>query len=178
MLEVHERLGTQCKAPVDVRVILTHEQRDRGRMRIFSTEGEEVRLFLARGTPLQVGEYLRSQCGRLVLVEGAIEPVVIASCDDWEVFSRACYHLGNRHVKVQVGSRTLRILPDHVLEEMLVLLGLTLQHAHHVFVPEQGAYTAHSGSGHGGHSHAHEQPDQPKAGLIAALEVSGKHDHH
>ena len=176
MLEVHERLGTQCKAPVDVRVILTHEQRDRGRMRLFSTDGEEVRLFLARGTPLQVGEYLRSQCGRLVLVEGAIEPVVIASCDDWEVFSRACYHLGNRHVKLQVGCRSLRILPDHVLEEMLVLLGLTLQHAHHVFVPEQGAYT-----GHGGHSHSHQQPLSPatsKAGLIDALDTAGKHEHH
>lgn len=176
MLEVHERLGTQCKAPVDVRVILTHEQRDRGRMRLFSTDGEEVRLFLARGTPLLVGEYLRSQCGRLVLVEGAIEPVVIATCDDWEVFSRACYHLGNRHVKVQVGARSLRILPDHVLEEMLTLLGLTLQHAHHVFVPEQGAYT-----GHGGHSHSHQQPlspANPKAGLIEALDVAGKHEHH
>lgn len=176
MLEVHERLGTQCKAPVDVRVILTHEQRDRGRMRLFSTEGEEVRLFLARGTPLQVGEYLRSQCGRLVLVEGAIEPVVIASCDDWEVFSKACYHLGNRHVKVQIGSRSLRILPDHVLEEMLVLLGLTLQHAHHVFVPEQGAYTGHSG-----HSHAHQQslaPANNKAGLTDAVNIVGKHEHH
>ena len=173
MLEVHERLGTQCKAPVDVRVILTHEQRDRGRMLLFSTEGEEVRLFLARGTPLQVGEYLRSQCGRLVLVEGAIEPVVIASCEDWEVFSRACYHLGNRHVKVQVGSCSLRILPDHVLEEMLVLLGLTLQYAHHVFVPEQGAYT-----GHGGHSHEPLAPASKQTGLIEALDIAGKHEHH
>lgn len=176
MLEVHERLGTQCKAPVDVRVILTHEQRDRGRMRLFSTEGEEVRLFLARGTPLLVGEYLRSQCGRLVLVEGAIEPVVIASCDDWEMFSRACYHLGNRHVKVQVGPRSLRILPDHVLEEMLTMLGLTLQHSHHVFVPEQGAY-----AGHAAHSHSHQQPLAPantKAGLIETLDIAGKHEHH
>lgn len=173
MLEVYERLGTDCDAAVDARLILTHEQRDRGRMRVFSTEGEEVRLFLARGTPLGIGEYLRSQCGRHVLVEGAIEPVVIASCDDWELFSRACYHLGNRHVKVQIGHRSLRILPDHVLEEMLVMLGLTLEQASHVFVPESGAY--------GGHTHAHSghalQPAEP-GGLIETLEVAGKHERH
>ncbi len=60
---------------------------------------------------------------------------------------RACYHLGNRHVKLQVGERWLRMQPDHVLEEMLELLGLTLTHQETVFVPESGAYS------NGGHHH-------------------------
>jgi len=149
MLEVYERLGTQCDAPIDLRVILSHEQRDRGRMRIFSTDGEEVRLFLKRGSPLLVGEMLRSVCGRNILVEGAIEPVITVSCKDWEIFSRACYHLGNRHVKVQIGNCWLRILPDHVLEEMLAQLDLTIVQGSHVFIPEAGAY------GHGGNHHLH-----------------------
>jgi len=164
MMEVYERLGVQAELPADVRIILTHEQRERGRMRTYSTEGEEVRLFLARGTPLMVGEYLRTQCGRHVLIEGAIEPVVTASCEDWGIFSRACYHLGNRHVKVQIGQQSLRIQPDHVLEDMLQQLGLTLAHASHVFVPEAGAY------GHAGHSH-HRAALAPVTGTSAVDET-------
>jgi len=57
------------------------------------------------------------------------------------MFSRACYHLGNRHVKVEIGERWLRMLPDHVLENMLKLQGLTLQREIAVFQPEAGAYS-------------------------------------
>lgn len=196
MLEIYERLGTQGSFPIDTRVILTHEQRDRGRLRVFSPEGEEVRIFLTRGSPLLVGETLRAQCGRYVLVEGAIEAVAVARCDHWPTFARACYHLGNRHVKVQVGEQLLRILPDHVLEDMLLQLGLTIEHAMHVFVPESGAY-AHGGHAHGGHGHGHgHQGDTHHTalmpvskqdsvlGVIDSLELTspvagkGRHDHH
>lgn len=139
-LEIHERLGTHCHSPVHASLTLTHEQRDRGRLRVFSSNGEEVRIFLDRGAPLQVGEYLRSECGKHLLIEGAPEPVVTALCEDWTIFSRACYHLGNRHVKVQLGERWLRILPDHVLEGLLTQLGLKLCRQEAVFIPEGGAY--------------------------------------
>ncbi len=168
MLDVYERMGIDSHVSVDLRIILSHEQRDRGRMRVFSTDGEEVRLFLKRGTPLIVGETLRSQCGRHILVEGAIEPVVTASSESWEKFSRACYHLGNRHVKVQLGERWLRILPDHVLEEMLVLLGLQLQKSQHVFIPESGAYV------NGGH-HSHEEHDSHTHNRLTPLHHHDKH---
>lgn len=197
MLEVYERLGTRGNYPIDTRVILTHEQRDRGRLRVFSPEGIEVRIFLARGTPLLVGETLRTHCGRYVLIEGAIEPVAVARCDDWLTFARACYHLGNRHVKVQVGERLLRILPDHVLEEMLQQLGLVIEHSRHVFVPESGAYAGGShGHGHGSHEHASALMPASKPGsgarengravlsAIDSLELvspaidKGRHEHH
>lgn len=147
MLEIYERLGTHCHELIDARVILTHEQRDKGRLRTASTEGDEIRIFLERGSPLSVGEYLKSQCGKTILVEGAIEPVAVARCSDWFVFSRACYHLGNRHVKLQIGELVVKITPDHVLEEMLSLQGLTVTHENDVFEPESGAY---------GHAHSHE----------------------
>ena len=152
MLEIYERLGTEKAGPIYATVTLNHEQRDRGRLRLTSTDGEEVRVFLERGTALQVGEYLRSHCGKIVKVEGAVEPVTEARCEDWHTFARACYHLGNRHVKLQVGDRWLRITPDHVLEEMLELLELTIVHTEAVFVPENGAYF----KGLGGHSHGHD----------------------
>ncbi|WP_372831191.1 urease accessory protein UreE [Pontibacterium sp.] len=147
MLEIYERLGTHCHHAADAVVVLSHEQRDRGRLRLTSETGEEVRVFLERGKPLLVGEFLKTQCGRYVKVEGAVETVAHATCDDWHTFARACYHLGNRHVKIEVGERWLRIKPDHVLEEMLVLLGLVVSHEEQVFVPESGAYS------HGHHHH-------------------------
>jgi urease accessory protein len=149
MLEVYERLGTHCHDAVDARIVLSHAQRDKGRLKISADNGREVRIFLDRGKPLQVGEYLRTQCGKTLQVEGAIEDVTLARCDDWETFAKACYHLGNRHVKVQVGERWLRILPDHVLEDMLQQMGLTLVREQQVFVPESGAYNTQS------HDHGH-----------------------
>ncbi|MDT8398006.1 MAG: urease accessory protein UreE [Pseudomonadales bacterium] len=150
MLEIHQRLGMHCHEEVHDRIMLSHEQRDKGRIRTLSTAGEEVRIFLERGRPLAVGEYLLTTCGRHVLVEGAVETVASASCDDWLSFSRACYHLGNRHVKVQLGACWLRLLPDHVLEDLLRLQGLEIRHEQAVFIPEPGAYS------HGLLVHAHQ----------------------
>jgi urease accessory protein len=151
MLEIYERLGLHCHELVDESVVLEHDQRDKGRLRLISEAGTEVRLFLERGKPLLVGEYLKSNCGKIVQVKGAVEPVAHASCEDWLTFSRACYHLGNRHVKLQVGERWLRIKPDYVLEEMLHLLGLVVTHEQAVFEPESGAYSQ------GGHHHGHHE---------------------
>ena len=147
MLEVYERLGTHCHEPVDAELVLDHLQRDKGRLRTLTADGLEVRIFLDRGKPLQVGEFLRTHCGKTLQVCGAMEPVVTASCDDWATFSRACYHLGNRHVKLQVGDRWLRITPDHVLEDLIKLLGLTINSEQAIFIPESGAYDGH------GHQH-------------------------
>ena len=141
MLEVYERLGLHCHETVATTVVLTHEQRDKARLRLQSDSGEEVRLFmLDRGKPLLVGEYLKSICGKIIQIKGAQEEIVFAHCDDWPTFARACYHLGNRHVKVEVGDRWLRMSPDHVLEDMLVHLGLKVSHEQAVFIPESGAY--------------------------------------
>jgi len=153
MLEVFERLGLHCHDPVAETVTLNHDQRNKGRIKAVSLSGVEVRIFLERGKPLLVGEYLRTECGKTVQVEGAVEAVAHASCDDWRTFARACYHLGNRHSKIEVGDRWLRIKPDHVLEEMVHLLGLVVSHEEAVFAPESGAYSV--GKHVSGHGHDH-----------------------
>ncbi len=156
MLEVVERLGLDCDAAEFECIELNHEQRTRGRLRTVSTQGSEVGLFLERGRTLQVGEFLRSRCGMVLRIDGAEEDVAVARCDDWDTFSRACYHLGNRHVKVQIGSRWLAIVPDHVLEAMLQGLGMTLTRERHVFNPESGAYAhGHDHASDGGSTHGH-----------------------
>ena len=146
VIEVYERASAQADN-ADLKLNLSYEERSRGRQRTKAQSGEEVHLFLDRTKPLEVGEQLKSRCGKTLVIEGAVEPVVTAITDDWQLFSRACYHLGNRHVKMQIGERWLRITPDHVLEDMLCLLGLEISHGQHVFVPENGAYS------HGGHHH-------------------------
>ncbi|BFM50469.1 urease accessory protein UreE [Marinomonas sp. THO17] len=146
-MDIYTRLGTHCHDPVFTTVTLDAEQRERGRLKLTGANGDTVRVFLERGKPLLVGEFLRSECGKIIQVEGALEAVAHASCDNWTVFSKACYHLGNRHTKVEVGERWLRIKPDHVLEDMLHLLGLVVSHEEAVFNPESGAYS------HGHHHH-------------------------
>lgn len=156
MLEVYERLGTHCHDAVDEIVTLDSDQRERGRLRLVSENGVEVRLFLERGNALLVGEFLKSECGKIVQVQGAVETVAHASCEDWHTFSRACYHLGNRHTKIQIGERWLRFTPDHVLEEMVHMLGLEVTHEEAVFAPENGAYFKGGHSHSHGHSHGHD----------------------
>lgn len=154
--EVYERLdlGANTAVAVDEQLVLDHLQRERGRFKAESQSGAEIRVFLERGKTLQIGEILRSQCGHHIVVTGAEEAVMEAECADWEMFARACYHLGNRHVKLQIDGRRLRIVPDHVLGDMLIGLGLEVRETRAVFVPESGAYGAHR-HGHS-HSHAHD----------------------
>lgn len=163
MLTIHQRLGTVSPVSIDARLTLTHDQREKGRLRAASDAGEEVQVFLERGKALQVGEFLKSDCGKHIQVAGAIEPITEAHCHDWQTFSRACYHLGNRHVKIEVGDRWLRIKPDHVLEAMLIQQGLTVVADNAVFNPESGAYAPGTSHGHA-HSHSHSPSYNHDAG--------------
>jgi len=151
-VEVYERL--EHGHEIDDQVTLDHNHREKGRFKIRSENGVEVRVFLERGKALLVGECLKTECGKIIEILGAPEPVSDATCSNWELFSRACYHLGNRHVKIQVLERQLRIKPDYVLEEMLQQLGLTVTKTTAVFIPELGAY-APGYTGHQHHDHDH-----------------------
>ena len=152
MAEIHRVLPPNSHVSLSGKVFLNHLQREKARFRILADDGEELRVFLDRGKILAIDSILQSSCGKNFLVVAAKEDVLSARSDDWHTFSRACYHLGNRHVKLQLGDRWLRILPDHVLEDMLVNLGMCTQLEIAEFVPESGAYTQFSK----GHVHAHD----------------------
>lgn len=148
MLEVYERMAAVSADRIHAELVLDHLQREKGRFKAESSLGEAVAIFLDRGQTLQVGELLKTRCGKYLQVKGAKESVLVGSTDDHLLFSRACYHLGNRHTKVQIGAGWLRISPDHVLGEMLASLGLNTQLDTAVFEPESGAYAR---GGHHGH---------------------------
>ena len=150
MLDIYQRLPAAEVELVDDGLTLDHSQREKGRFKAVADSGQEVRVFLERGKTLEVGEMLRSECGVSLKINAAVEEVARASTDDWFLFSRACYHLGNRHVKLQVGECWLYIKPDYVLEDMLKHLGLDVSYENAAFIPEPGAYF-----GRGQHEHHH-----------------------
>lgn len=155
MIEIFEKASQDSSGEVDDSIALDHVQREKGRLKVISQKGEEVRLFLERGQVLKKGEILRSRCQRNIKVELAGEPLVVATTSSWEDFSRACFHLGNRHTRIQIGQRSLSFLDDSVLEELVQRLGLTTTRQHLPFEPESGAY-GHSHAGkekHHGHHH-------------------------
>ncbi len=106
---------------------LDFSTRTKSRLRARLASGAEPALFLPRGTILRGGQKLQSRDGRIVEVRSAPEDLLEARCASSLALARAAYHLGNRHVAVQVGRDAggdwLRIQADHVLEGMLVGLG-------------------------------------------------------
>ena len=129
---------------------LPFELRQRSRLRARLDDGREVGLMLDRGSILRGGDRLLSTCGVCIEVVAGPEPVSVVRTDDPLGLARAAYHLGNRHVALQVAARELRYLCDHVLDEMVRGLGLNVEHAELPFEPESGAYAGHE------HSHPHE----------------------
>lgn len=134
-------------APATEQLVLDFDARTRSRLRTRVASGEEVGIFLPRGTILRGGDRLASRDGRVVEVVSAPEALLEARCESPEALTRAAYHLGNRHVAVEVGTGWLRIQADHVLEAMLLGLGAQVSPLSAPFEPEAGAY-AH------GHHHA------------------------
>ncbi len=142
------RLSTRREP--NARLVLPFEARQKSRLRTHLEGGEEVGLLLDRGTVLRGGDQLLASDGRVVEVAAADEDVsIVAAADPW-LLARAAYHLGNRHVAVQVCEGSLRYLRDHVLDDMVRGLGFEVTAGRLPFEPEGGAY-AHAG--HGGHSH-------------------------
>jgi urease accessory protein len=131
-------------------LVLPFEQRERCRQRARLASGEEVALFLVRGTVLRDGDLLLGEGGRVVRVEAALEPTYVVRCGDAPLLARCAFHLGNRHTQTEVGIGWLRIRVDPVLREMVEGLGADVSEELAKFEPEAGAYG-------GGHGHHHEQ---------------------
>ncbi len=148
---------TEClpalKSPACVSDTLTlpFARRRKARQRATLDSGEEVALMLSRGAVMRGGDRLLSRAGREVIVVSAAEPVSTVRCDDPRQLARIAYHLGNRHVAVQVGRGWLRYLADHVLDDMVCGLGGAAVRESVPFEPESGAYGRHAHE----HGHAH-----------------------
>jgi urease accessory protein len=145
------RSASTTAAP-DVSVTLTLEQRSRGRLRVTLDDGRKAGVFVERGSRLHDGDRLVSEAtGLIVAVRAAPEPLSALRCTGALPLARACYHLGNRHVPLQIQEGVIRYPHDPVLDAMLRGLGFEVFLEHAPFEPEPGAYVGHAG---GGHAHA------------------------
>jgi len=122
------------------RLELPFELSQKSRLRARLASGEEVGLMLARGTVMRGGDVVRTMDGREVEIVAAKEKLLHIESDH---LARVAYHLGNRHVPVQVGHGFLRIAEDHVLEDLALQLGARVSHIQAPFEPEAGAYGHH-----------------------------------
>lgn len=149
MLELTRRIdggepGATLTLPLDKRI--------RSRQRVVLDDGTEAGVFLERGQVLHDGDLLSGADGAtIVRVRAASERVSEVRCENPLLLARACYHLGNRHMPLQIGNGMLRYQHDHVLDDMLRGLGLEPVFVEAPFEPEPGAY----GGSAQGHAHQH-----------------------
>ena len=158
-------------APVLLRraasVALDWDVRQKSRFECTDSQGRRLGVFLPRGTVVRGGDVLVAQDGSLVRVVAAPQPVLVVrpGAEDGTPFdlTRAAYHLGNRHVPIELKPDHLKIEPDHVLADMLRAMHLTVTEQNAAFEPESGAYAASHGAapakGHDhdqGHGHGHD----------------------
>jgi urease accessory protein len=143
-------------------LVLPFDLRIRSRLRTRLVSGEEAVLKTERGAVLRGGDCLRAEDGRVVRVAAASEKVMHVTCADQFELTRAAYHLGNRHVPVEIGDGYLRIAADHVLGDMLLGLDAKVRELEAPFEPESGAYGGghghHDEAGHGGKIHQYAEP--------------------
>lgn len=153
--------------PADEVVELDFAHRERSRFRAELLSGDAFGVDLPVGTLIRHGDRLALDDGRVVVVEAASETLIEVRAASAPALARIAYHIGNRHVPLQIGPDWLRLLPDHVLRAMVERLGGQVSEVQEAFQPESGAY---------GHSHVHHQhDDQGHGGRIHVFDP--RHDH-
>ena len=142
-------------------VMLDWDTRQKSRFDATDSTGRQLGVFLPRGTVVRGGDVLVAEDGSLVRVEAAPQKVlrITACAEHGSPFDlmRAAYHLGNRHVPIELRPEHLQIEPDHVLAEMLRAMHLTVTEVQAPFEPEGGAYGDKAMMGHD-HGHGHDHP--------------------
>ena len=176
-------------------VELDWDVRQKSRFDTTDSLGRHLGVFLPRGTLLRGGDVLVAEDGSMVRVLAAPQAVLrISACPTHGSpfdLTRAAYHLGNRHVPIELKPDHLKIEPDHVLADLLRAMHLIVNTVEEAFEPEGGAYSAathachhHGGHAHHGHGDHDEHSDHGHAKTTTAPHVHGPdcghdrgHDH-
>jgi urease accessory protein len=149
-------------------VELDWDVRQKSRFDATDSSGRTLGVFLPRGTVVRGGDVLVAEDGSLVRVLAAAQPVLrVTHCSVHGTpfdLLRAAYHLGNRHVQLELKPDHLKLEPDHVLADLLRQMHLIVGAVNEPFEPESGAYAAAASHGHDhGHDHGHAHEPAPAA---------------
>ena len=163
-------------------VELDWDVRQKSRFDATDSAGRVLGVFLPRGTVVRGGDVLVAEDGSLILVHAALQPVLLVKhCSEHgSAFDllRAAYHLGNRHVQLELKPDHLQLEPDHVLADMLRQMHLIVSEAQAAFEPESGAYAAGgSAHSHAGHEHDHAPAHEAKPERDHGHQHDHSHDH-
>ncbi len=133
----------KAELTIDDTLTIPFDLRQKSRFSATTDNGKEIGLFFSRGQIFRSDVILTGAEGFNVQIKAANEAVSVMRNSDALKFSKACYHLGNRHIPLQILQGELRYLNDHVLDHMLEGLGLAVEHEVLPFEPETGAYHSH-----------------------------------
>lgn len=170
-------------------VELDWDVRQKSRFDATDSTGRTLGVFLPRGTLVRGGDVLVAEDGSLIRVVAAPQPVMVVTpcADHGSPFDlvRAAYHVGNRHVQLELQPDRLKLEPDHVLAEMLRAMHLTVKETQEVFEPEGGAYAAGGHAHHAheaghahDHDHSHDVPAEPARGKPVGIPIKGTEAPH
>jgi urease accessory protein len=173
VLHAAERRDT---AVIDT-LILPHAQRQVQQGFLFGVKGTCVELDFAEGVRLRTDDALVLDDGSLVEVVAEPEPLIEARAADFPSLARLAWHLGDRHVPVQIFERKLRLKRDPAIETLLQSLGAKVVTIDAPFEPEGGAYEAAAG-GHDHHHHDHGDHHDHAHGHDHGHDHHDDHDHH
>ena len=163
MIRLTTKIASDSQATASVTLPL--DLRLKTRQRVTLASGEDAGIFLEKGAILRGGEKLQSEDGLVVEIIAADEQVSSVYVDDALALAKAAYHLGNRHIPLQIEAGVLRYQHDHVLDEMVKGFGLVVTVEQAPFEPEGGAYQSgghshgHSNHSHSGSEHSHNHGD-------------------
>jgi len=191
MLTVNKLIGQgRGLSPVLIKraasVELDWDVRQKSRFDATDSQGRALGVFLPRGTVVRGGDVLVAEDGSLIVAQAAAQPVlVVKHCADHGApfdLLRAAYHLGNRHVQLELKPDHLKLEPDHVLADMLRQMHLIVTEENAAFEPEAGAYAAadhahQHGHDQGDHGHAHIAPAAARTVPIAVNAAPAPHVH-
>lgn len=141
---------------IDDEIVLGFDLRQKSRIRVTLQSGDEAALYMQRGTILRGGDLLQADNNAIIAVIAADQPVLRVTASSAKALAQAAYHLGNRHVPLEIGDGWLKLEADSVLREMLVGLGVSVEELQAPFEPESGAYASGGGYHHHGDGHSHE----------------------
>lgn len=184
MLTVHKILpqGKGLAASLRSRapeVVLDWDTRQKSRFDAQDSSGRPLGIFLPRGTVVRGGDVLVAEDGSLLRVVARAETVMVVRSADAASplpLLRAAYHLGNRHVALEVRADRLQLEPDHVLADMLRKMHLEVSETLAPFEPEGGAYAAHAAGAAAPHAHARAHDHGDHSGHVHGPDCG--HDHH
>jgi len=170
MIQLTKLIGDHCHGEIEGVIELTYDDRKKARLKTKTISGQDVGLFLPRGNVLPDGFIVATEDNLYYKIKAKKELVMQATTDDWLTFSTVCYHLGNRHLTLEIQPKTLLFQPDHVLADLCKHYKFEIIETHLPFNPLNGAYGEFGGHSHNdGLDHSHEH------GL--ANKVTNEHKH-